>query len=165
MHIAIYSAFFSPTSIAYIKTVIEYLRCKWSSFTFGRSLKKHLGQEGDKYLTLTTSHSEENVDFLFSVGGDGTLLRSIAVISRYENPNFGNQCRTIRLFNLSKKRYTQEGLDLFFQGKYTLVERSLFEVTTKNPSEALQEFGYALNEVPSTEKTQLQCCSIDTKLR
>ena len=165
MRIAIYSAFFSPTSITYIKTVIEYLSANGHHFLLVDRMKKHLGQEGEKYNYFTDNVTlEENVDFLFSVGGDGTLLRSIAVIRDTKIPILGINAGRLGFLTSVKRDTLKEGFDLFFQGKYTLVERSLLEVTSKEPSEALQEFGYALNEVTINRKNTTSMLRIDTKL-
>ena len=107
----------------------------------------------EKYTYFTDNVTlEENVDFLFSVGGDGTLLRSISVIRDTKIPILGINAGRLGFLTSVKRDTLKEGLDLFFQGKYTLVERSLLEVTSKEPSEALQEFGYALNEVSINRK-------------
>ena len=71
MHIAIYSAFFSPTSIAYIKTVIEYLNANDHQFILVDRLKKHLGEEGETYDYFKDDVAlEKKVDFLFSKSYD-----------------------------------------------------------------------------------------------
>jgi len=128
-------------------------------------MKKHLEQEGEKYTYFTDNVTlEENVDFLFSVGGDGTLLRSIAVIRDTKIPILGINAGRLGFLTSVKRDTLKEGFDLFFQGKYTLVERSLLEVTSKEPSEALQEFGYALNEVTINRKNTTSMLRIDTKL-
>ena len=49
MNIAIYSAFFSPETLAYIKTVIEYLESHQHNITLVDRLKKYLGNEQDQY--------------------------------------------------------------------------------------------------------------------
>ena len=49
MNIAIYSAFYSTTSITYIKSVINYLEEKKHVFILVDRLKKHIGSEADKY--------------------------------------------------------------------------------------------------------------------
>ncbi len=165
MRIAIYSAFFSPTSIAYIKTVIDYLSANDYHFLLVDRLKKHLGQEGEKYTYFPEDVTlEEKVDFLFSVGGDGTLLRSISVIRDTHIPILGINAGRLGFLTSIKRDTLKEGLDLFFQGKYALLERSLLEVTTKEPTEALQEFGYALNEVTINRKNTTSMLRIDTKL-
>ena len=81
MYIAIYSAFFSSTSIAYIKTVVDYLNSNNHKFILIDRLKKYLEKDGRKYSYFNDNKVlDKKVDFLFSVGGDGTLLRSISVI-------------------------------------------------------------------------------------
>ena len=165
MHIAIYSAFFSPTSIAYIKTVIEYLNANDHQFILVDRLKKHLGEEGETYDYFKDDVAlEKKVDFLFSVGGDGTLLRSIAVIRDSKIPILGINAGRLGFLTSIKKDTLQDGLDLFFQGNYSIVERSLLAVATKEPTEALQEFGFALNEVTINRKNTTSMLSIHTKL-
>jgi NAD+ kinase len=165
MYIAIYSAFISPTSIAYIKTVIDYLNANQHDFILVDRLRKHLNDKGAAYKYFKDDQViEEKVDFLFSVGGDGTLLRSIAVIRDTKIPILGINAGRLGFLTSIKKDTLKEGLDLFFKGKYSSIERSLLEVSTKEPTEALEEFGYALNEVSINRKNTTSMLSIDTKL-
>ena len=53
---------------------------------------------------------------------------------------------------------------MFFDGKYTFVERSLLEVKTKNTIETIEDFGYALNEVSINRKNTTSMLSINTNL-
>ena len=90
MNIAIYSAFYSKTSITYIKSVIDYLEENKHIFILVDRLKKHLGSESDKYNYFKDDEVlSQKVDFLFSVGGDGTLLRSISIIGDTKIPILG----------------------------------------------------------------------------
>jgi NAD+ kinase len=165
MYIAIYSAFISPTSIAYIKTVIDYLNANQHDFILVDRLRKHLDDKGAAYKYFKDDQViEEKVDFLFSVGGDGTLLRSITVIRDTKIPILGINAGRLGFLTSIKKDTLKEGLDLFFKGKYSSIERSLLEVSTKEPTEALEEFGYALNEVSINRKNTTSMLSIDTKL-
>lgn len=165
MYIAIYSAFFSPTSIAYIKTVIDYLNANQHDFILVDRLRKHLNDKGAAYKYFKDDQViEEKVDFLFSVGGDGTLLRSIAVIRDTKVPILGINAGRLGFLTSIKKDTLNEGLDLFFKGKYSFIERSLLKVSTKEPTEALEEFGYALNEVSINRKNTTSMLSIDAKL-
>ena len=165
MYIAIYSAFFSPTSIAYIKMVIDYLNANQHDFILVDRLRKHLNDKGAAYKYFKDAQViEEKVDFLFSVGGDGTLLRSIAVIRDTKIPILGINAGRLGFLTSIKKDTLKEGLDLFFKGKYSSIERSLLEVSTKEPTEALEEFGYALNEVSINRKNTTSMLSIDAKL-
>ena len=165
MYIAIYSAFFSQTSIAYIKTVIDYLNTNNHKFILVNRLKKHLAEDGNQYTYFKDDQIlEQKVDFLFSVGGDGTLLRSISIIRDTKIPILGINAGRLGFLTTIKRDTLKEGLDQFFKGKYSFIERSLLEVTPKEPIEALQEFGYALNEVSINRKNTTSMLSIDAKL-
>ena len=165
MNIAIYSAFLSPTSINYIKTVVEYLNRNNHQFILIDSLKKYLDKEGkqDSYFK-DDQVLDKKINFLFSIGGDGTLLRSISVIRNTKIPILGINAGRLGFLTSIKKDTLEEGLDLFFEGKYTNIERSLLEVSTKNPINALQDFKYALNEVSINRKNTTSLLSIDAKL-
>jgi NAD+ kinase len=165
MNIAIYSAFLSPTSINYIKTVVEYLNRNNHQFILIDSLKKYLDNEGKQYSYFKDDQVlDKKINFLFSIGGDGTLLRSISVIRNTKIPILGINAGRLGFLTSIKKDTLEEELDLFFEGKYTNIERSLLEVSTKNPINALQDFKYALNEVSINRKNTTSLLSIDAKL-
>lgn len=165
MNIAIYSAFLSPTSINYIKTVVEYLNRNNHQFILIDSLKKYLDKEGKQYSYFKDDQVlDKKINFLFSIGGDGTLLRSISVIRNTKIPILGINAGRLGFLTSIKKDTLEEELDLFFEGKYTNIERSLLEVSTKNPINALQDFKYALNEVSINRKNTTSLLSIDAKL-
>ncbi len=165
MYIAIYSAFLSTTSIAYIKTLIDFLKKNKHKFIILDRLKKHLGKQGGKYFYFKDDQIlEEKVDFLFSVGGDGTILRSISLIRDTKIPILGINAGRLGFLTTIKRESLERGLNLFFKGKYTKIERSLLEVSTKESIEALNDFGYALNEVSINRKNTTSMLSIDAKL-
>ena len=165
MNIAIYSVFFSPETLTYIKTVIEYLESHQHNITLVDRLKKYLGNEQDQYAYFSDDEIlESNIDFLFSIGGDGTLLRSITVVRDSQIPIFGINTGRLGFLTSLHRDVLAEGLDLFFKEKYTFIERSLLEVNTKNPISALEEIGFALNEVSINRKNTTSMLSIEAEL-
>ena len=165
MNIAIYSAFFSPKSIDYVKTVIDYLNSKEYNFILFDRIKKYLGDGAVNYNYFKDDELlNEKVDFLFSIGGDGTLLRSISVIKDSKIPILGINAGRLGFLTTIKKDTLKHGLKQFFEGKYDFIERSLLEVSTKHNSEASNDFGYALNEVTINRKNTTSMLSIDTRL-
>ena len=165
MNIAIYSAFFSPKSIDYVKTVIDYLNSKEYNFILLDRIKKYLGDGAINYNYFKDDELfNEKVDFLFSIGGDGTLLRSVSLIKDSKIPILGINAGRLGFLTTIKKNTLEEGLNQFFEGKYDFVERSLLEVSTKYNSEASNDFGYALNEVTINRKNTTSMLSIDTRL-
>ena len=57
-----------------------------------------------------------------------------------------------------------EGLDLFFDKKFTFISRSLLQVSTKDSISILEESGVALNEVSVNRKNTTSMLSIRTEL-
>ena len=116
MKIAIYSAFFSTKSIDYIKTVIDYLKSKGHNFILFEKIKKHLGGLAINYNYFKDDKLlDKNVDFLFSIGGDGTLLRSISVIKDSKIPILGINAGRLGFLTTIKKNTLEEGLNQFFE--------------------------------------------------
>jgi len=165
MNIAIYSAFFSPETLIYINTVIEYLETHDHNILLVDRLKKHLGTKQNQYSYFSDDEIlDPSVDFLFSIGGDGTLLRSITVVRNSKIPIFGINTGRLGFLTSLHRDALEEGLDAFFKEKYTFIERSLLKVNTKNPVSALEEIGFALNEVTINRKNTTSMLSINAEL-
>lgn len=165
MNIAIYSAFFSPETLIYINTVIEYLEIHHHNILLVDRLKKHLGTKQNQYSYFSDDEIlDPSVDFLFSIGGDGTLLRSITVVRNSRIPIFGINTGRLGFLTSLHRDALEEGLDAFFKEKYTFIERSLLQVNTKNPVTALEEIGFALNEVTINRKNTTSMLSINAEL-
>ena len=165
MNIAIYSAFFSSETLIYINTVIEYLETHDHNILLVDRLKKHLGTKQNQYSYFSDDEIlDPSVDFLFSIGGDGTLLRSITVVRNSKIPIFGINTGRLGFLTSLHRDALEEGLDAFFKEKYTFIERSLLKVNTKNPVFALEEIGFALNEVTINRKNTTSMLSINAEL-
>ena len=165
MNIAIYSAFFSPETLTYINTVIEYLETNHHNILLVDRLKKNLGTKQNQYSYFSDDEIlDPSVDFLFSIGGDGTLLRSITVVRNSKIPIFGINTGRLGFLTSLHRDALEEGLDTFFKKKYTFIERSLLHVNTKYPVTALEEIGFALNEVTINRKNTTSMLSINAEL-
>ncbi|RLB68168.1 MAG: NAD(+) kinase, partial [Deltaproteobacteria bacterium] len=92
----------------------------------------------------------KDVDFLLSIGGDGTFLESVSFVGRSGIPIIGiNSGRLGFLANISKENVT-ESIDAIFRKEFSLEKRSLIELT--DPCGALAAFPYALNEFAIQKK-------------
>lgn len=165
MNIALYSAFFSKETLQYAKATVTYLKSHGHQFTLVQRFRKHLGTEASNYSYFDEENKlGKNVDFLFSIGGDGTILRAVTLIQDSKIPILGiNTGRLGFLTSLHRDALT-EGLDLFFDKKFTFISRSLLQVRTKNSISILEESGIALNEVSVNRKNTTSMLSIRTEL-
>ena len=81
MKIAIFSAYSNFETINTIKEIIAFSEKLNHEIIIIESLKKDLESNKQNYKYFKKNQiSNSNIDFLFSVGGDGTLLRSITII-------------------------------------------------------------------------------------
>ena len=165
MNIAIYSAFFSPETLTYVKSVVSYLEDEKHQFIITDRLKKHFGVDQDRYNYFSDDMVlRDGIDFLFSIGGDGTLLRSVTVVRDSKIPILGINTGRLGFLTSLHRDALEEGLTLFFKKKYTFIERSLLQVTTNDSVIALEEIGFALNEVSVNRKNTTSMLSIDAEL-
>lgn len=107
---------------------------------------------------------DKELDFFFTVGGDGTFLRSITFIRDHEIPVIGiNTGRLGFLANIQK-----ETIDLAFNkillGEYTIQKRSLLSVTSQNEPDKFDNLNFALNEITITRKNTASMIKVDTTL-
>lgn len=88
---------------------------------------------------------DNNCDFIFSVGGDGTFLHSVLNIRNFEIPVIGvNSGRLGFLADISEDQ-VQNALTNIFNHNYTILERSMLQVDFIGKENL--EFNFALNEM------------------
>ena len=139
--------------------VIEYLNINNHEVFIDKALFKDLTLN-KKNKTLDIN----KIDVLFSIGGDGTLLRSIPIVKGSNVPILGiNTGRLGFLTSINKEGLT-EGLDLFFKKKYSLIDRTLIELKTIPEISDVKIFPYALNEVTVNRKNSTSMLSIKTSI-
>lgn len=92
----------------------------------------------------------EDIDFMISIGGDGTFLKSIMYLKNFDIPVIGiNSGRLGFLANISKEELS-EALDAILKGEYKLENRSMISFESDN-----QKFGrynFALNDATIQKK-------------
>jgi NAD+ kinase len=85
------------------------------------------------------------VEYIFSIGGDGTFLHSFLTIRNFNIPVIGvNSGRLGFLADISQEQVI-DGLTSILQGKYRVIERSLLKVDLHGSKNF--DFNYALNEM------------------
>jgi len=99
-----------------------------------------------------TNHQDlaGKADFLFSIGGDGTLLDTIAFIRDSGIPVLGINLGRLGYLSSISKDETLLAIDKLFEGKYKLDKRTLLKVNTRNS--LFGDFNYALNDLVITRK-------------
>ncbi len=165
MKIAIFCAFDTPATIKYALATISYLEKKGHELNIDNRLVKHLSKSNNHNLFEVSGTINSDVDFLFSIGGDGTLLRSIPFVKNSKIPILGINTGRLGFLTSLQKESLNEALDKFFKEKFKLVERSLLSVNLSNEDHILSScFACALNEISINRKNTTSMLSIETKI-
>lgn len=118
-----------------------------------------------EYKTFS-SHSEldSSFDMLISIGGDGTMLRAVTLVSNSGVPLLGiNAGRLGFLANVQKENIAAF-MQLVLDKKYTLSKRTLLSLTCSPENESILELDFALNEVTVSRKDSTSMITIETYL-
>ncbi|GAB1454594.1 NAD kinase [Draconibacterium sp.] len=88
---------------------------------------------------------DNQCDFIFSVGGDGTFLQSVLNIRNFDIPVVGvNSGRLGFLADISEDQ-VHNALTNIFNHEYTVIERSMLQVNFEGSEN--MDFNFALNEM------------------
>ncbi len=164
MKVAIYGRSFSIEFKPYIIELIERLNSEKIEMSFYEPFYKFMIKEfgcRDFYCSFFNSAQESpgDIDFLISIGGDGTFLESMRFLKSPEIPVVGlNTGRMGYLANIGSGEI-QKAFDAIISEKYEIEHRSLLRIETE--IELFEGFNFALNEV-SVQKSDSSLISIDT---
>lgn len=86
------------------------------------------------------------IEVALSVGGDGTMLRAVALVSRLGAPVLGVNCGVLGYLSELEPEHLDEALTRFFAGRYDLDERMMVAATVTRAGRAPTVYE-ALNEV------------------
>lgn len=86
-----------------------------------------------------------DVDFLFSLGGDGTFLETVNLVRESGIPVLGVNIGRLGFLSYISQENMEESLESVFSGKFDIEERMLLNVETSKGD--LNGEGIALNEV------------------
>ena len=100
-----------------------------------------------KVAGLFTDHSSlpKELDFMFSLGGDGTFLETVNLVRDSGIPLLGVNIGRLGFLSYISQENLTESLESVFSGKYDIEERMLLKVEASGIS--LNDLDVALNEV------------------
>ena len=107
---------------------------------------------------------ETNHDFLFSIGGDGTILRSITYIKDSGIPILGINTGRLGFLTGLQKESLKKGLELLKNNKYQIVKRSTITIRSENNNIDFGESPFALNEITIHRKDTTSLLNISCEI-
>ncbi|SNR14519.1 NAD kinase [Tenacibaculum jejuense] len=166
--VAIYAQSYSLNAEKEVKTLIKCLE-KHNIVIFIE----------EEYYNLLTSHEvlskkypvfshfndlSDSFDMLFTVGGDGTILRAVTYIRNLNIPILGINTGRLGFLATIQKKEIKEAIASIMEGKFSLQERSLLQIQTNPGTETFSELNFALNEVTIARRNTTSMIGIKTYL-
>lgn len=93
---------------------------------------------------------KNDVDFVVSIGGDGTFLDTISLVRNSKIPVFGINTGKLGFLASISPEHMVDAIDSIYHGKYSIEKRTLLELQTS--IDVFGEFNYALNDVTIQKK-------------
>lgn len=105
-----------------------------------------------KSFSLFSLYEEikSNVDFLFSIGGDGTLLETLTLVRDSGIPVIGINTGRLGFLSSISKEEIDVAVDAVIKKKFSIDKRTLIRLETK--SKLFGKVNYALNEITLHKK-------------
>lgn len=155
MKVAIYGKSFDHDFLPFAKEVFEKL--------FSLEISVHVFRPFRDFMLKNFNYSPvveglffespdlpDGIDFMISIGGDGTILDTASLVGEKEIPIIGiNSGRLGFLANISREEIST-ALDALIAGNFSYDERSLMEIT--KPANLFGSFNAALNEITIQKK-------------
>ncbi|UAB81638.1 NAD kinase [Marixanthomonas sp. SCSIO 43207] len=169
MKIGIYGQFYHKNSETYIQLILDALKNKNVSVFIEENfldiinMNNEITRNFSNFETFTELDS--SYDLFFSIGGDGTILKSITFVKDLDIPIVGiNTGRLGFLATIQKEEITQS-LSKILDGDYLISERSLLTVsTTPENTEIKPSLNFALNEIAVNRKNTTSMIKVETNV-
>ncbi|MBR6774865.1 MAG: NAD kinase [Bacteroidales bacterium] len=112
---------------------------------------RHCIDEGYEFELFNDAEEiKNNIDILFSFGGDGTILDSVPLIRDSGIPVLGINTGTLGFLASVSPQFSSEAVNNIIIGNYTIEQRSLIQI--KDDNGAFNGINYALNEISICRK-------------
>lgn len=111
---------------------------------------KHCVSDVEFELFNTSEEIRNNIDMLFSFGGDGTILDSVPLIRDSGIPVLGINTGTLGFLASVSPQSSTEAVKNIISGNYTVERRSLIQI--KDDDNVFNGINYALNEISICRK-------------
>ena len=166
MKAGIYGQANNETTVKYTELLIEILGKKGIDFYLEKNFSEGITRiSGAKYKSFEGYEGLDNsFDLFFTVGGDGTFLRSVTLIRDLGIPIVGINTGRLGFLATVPKEHIEKAVEQISNNEYSTEERSLLCVTTSDAREDFGGLNFALNEVSVSRKNTASMIKVNTFL-
>lgn len=148
--IAIFGRVFNSSVTPYVKNLFDYLNSKNIQIVIYDQFYEFLLHNSNcpQGLTTFSNHDDlpKDIDFLLSLGGDGTMLAAVSIVRDSGIPIAGINLGRLGFMANIQKGNIVEALEQILSNNYHLQKRSLLSVKANN-KELFNGENFALNDI------------------
>lgn len=148
MEIALYARSIREEDLPFMQHLLDRLRSKHITISGYENLIKQLPPDWSKQYNITSFSSHTDIagkaDFMFSLGGDGTLLDTLIYVRNYDIPVMGINLGRLGFLATISKDEINEAIDAIVAGSYVSDKRTLLQMDSNK--ELFGSVNYGLNE-------------------
>ena len=162
MKIALFGNELSQSYIMYIKHLVSKLEEKEVELTIHHQFYDFLQNSinfSENVTTFERISSDDKIDYLLSIGGDGTLLRAVTYVRESNIPIMGINTGRLGFISSISTDQIDVAVDNVLNGEYKIRSRTVLELETENNLFGTTNF--ALNEVAIVKKDTSSMIRVD----
>lgn len=166
MKIGIYGQFYHENSETYIQLLLDTLQKKEAEVVIEENFLEIINRNRDITKNFsgfsTFTKLDDSFDLFFSIGGDGTILKSVTFVGELNIPIVGINTGRLGFLATIQKEEMAESLNHILNNEYSISERSLLTVSTFPENQDMGQLNFALNEVAVNRRNTTSMIKVET---
>ncbi|MFT6814492.1 MAG: NAD+ kinase [Sphingobacteriales bacterium] len=147
MKIALYGRIYKNSSLTYVQELLDALEQVQAEIIIFKDYHNYLSGKvkiRSKVEVFSSSNELIGVDYLCSIGGDGTLLDSVRLVQDKGIPIIGINMGRLGFLAGINKGNIKSAINSLIQGHYVIDQRTMLQLEVESP--LFEDFHCALNE-------------------
>jgi NAD+ kinase len=149
MKVALFGKAYADNQRGYLQLIIDELTKRNSEICIYEPFFNAISDKIDlknNISVFNTSHDiKNNIDILFSVGGDGTILDTVPLVRNSGIPILGINLGRLGFLSSVSKFEILDAINSIFSGNYYIDKRALLQL--KEPKRLFGDINFALNDL------------------
>ena len=168
MKIGIYGQFYHKNSETHIQAILNVLQNKGVEIVVEKNFLALMRENQSFHTDLSNMASftklDRSYDLFFSIGGDGTILKSITFVRDLDIPIVGINTGRLGFLATIQKQDITSSITEILDGNSYLSERSLLSIETSPSNREITPLNFALNEVAVNRKNTTSMIKVETTI-
>ncbi|MBS9524317.1 NAD kinase [Litoribacter ruber] len=147
MNVTLHGLNFQKEFVPYIEQLLSVLHHHGAKIFFTEPFHKFFKKTGAKspdFEVLSKGKHLQSMDFIISVGGDGTFLDTVSWVGAYQIPILGINTGRLGFLATIAKEEVEKAIQVLFEKHYTIEDRTLIGLETNKS--LFNGITYGLNE-------------------